>query len=70
MISCSEWTGVPLSVLLGEVGVKSGASWIFAEGADSTSHGKSMPIAKAMQDVLELDQCSHAASTTGVPHTR
>jgi len=52
MISCSEWTGVPLSVLLGEVGVKRGASWVFAEGADATKHGKSMPFAKAMQDVI------------------
>ena len=31
LASCSEWTGVPLSVLLAEAGVKSGASWIVAE---------------------------------------
>lgn len=52
MISCSEWTGVPLSVLLSETGVKRGASWILAEGADATKHAKSVPIAKAMSDVL------------------
>src|SRR5579859_5085815 len=28
LVSCSEWTGVPLSVLLREAGVQSGASWI------------------------------------------
>ena len=34
MTSCSEWTGVLLSVLLKEAGVQSGASWIVAEGAE------------------------------------
>ena len=34
MTSCSEWTGVPLSLLLKEAGVQSGASWIVAEGAE------------------------------------
>jgi len=52
MISCSEWTGVPLSVLLDEVGVKRGASWLLAEGADATKHAKSIPMAKALSDVL------------------
>ena len=28
MASCSEWTGVPLSVLLNEAGVKKEASWL------------------------------------------
>src|SRR2546427_7775447 len=36
--SCSEWTGVPLSVLLREVGVQKGATWIIAEGADATGN--------------------------------
>ena len=31
--SCSEWTGVLLSVLLKECGVKGDASWVVAEGA-------------------------------------
>src|SRR5437763_1816489 len=35
LASCSEWTGVPLSILLAEAGVQSGASWIIAEGADA-----------------------------------
>src|SRR5882672_5662546 len=33
MTSCSEWTGVPLSVLLKEAGVQKGASWLVSEGA-------------------------------------
>src|ERR1700719_490212 len=32
MTSCSEWTGVPLSVLLNEVGLKKEASWLVYEG--------------------------------------
>ena len=50
--SCSEWTGVPLSLLLHEAGVQKGATWIVAEGADATGNERSIPIAKAMDDVL------------------
>jgi hypothetical protein len=52
MTSCSEWTGVPLSVLLREVGVQTGASWVLAEGADATGNERSLPMAKAMDDIL------------------
>ncbi len=52
MTSCSEWTGVPLKLLLQEVGVQSGASWIVAEGADACKMSRSIPLAKAMADVL------------------
>jgi sulfane dehydrogenase subunit SoxC len=52
MTSCSEWTGVLLSVLLREVGVQRGASWVLAEGADATGNERSLPIAKAMDDIL------------------
>jgi sulfane dehydrogenase subunit SoxC len=50
--SCSEWTGVPLSVLLEMVGVQSGASWVVAEGSESGKHTKSIPLEKAMDDIL------------------
>jgi len=50
--SCSEWTGVPLSLLLREAGVQKGAAWILAEGADATGNERSIPMAKAMDDVL------------------
>jgi sulfane dehydrogenase subunit SoxC len=52
LTSCSIWTGVPLSVLLKEVGVQKGASWIVAEGMDAHKHSKSIPLKKAMDDVL------------------
>ena len=51
-MACSEWTGVPLSVLLDEVGVRDGASWIIAEATDGGRHTKSVPLAKALDDVL------------------
>ena len=52
MIGCSEWTGVPLSLLLDEVGVKGGANWLVAEGAEATKISTSLPMGKAMDDVL------------------
>ena len=50
--SCSEWTGVPLALLLREAGVQPGASWVIAEGADACGNERSIPLAKAMDDVL------------------
>lgn len=50
--SCSLWTGVPLSLLLKEAGVKKGATWIIAEGAEESKHAKSIPLEKAMDDCL------------------
>ncbi|HLX44379.1 MAG TPA: sulfite dehydrogenase [Bryobacteraceae bacterium] len=52
LVSCSEWTGVPLSLLLNEAGVRPGASWVIAEGADACRMERSIPIAKAMDDIL------------------
>jgi sulfane dehydrogenase subunit SoxC len=52
MTSCSEWTGVALSLLLREAGAHKNATWIVAEGADATGNERSIPMAKAMDDVL------------------
>jgi sulfane dehydrogenase subunit SoxC len=52
LTSCSEWTGVPLSLLLKEAGVQSGAAFIVAEGAETVKGATSIPIAKAMDDCL------------------
>ncbi len=52
LTSCSEWTGVPLSLLLKECGVKPEGTWILAEGADPGRHDRSIPMSKAMDDVL------------------
>ena len=52
LTSCSEWTGVSVAMLLRECGVQPSASWMLAEGADAPKLARSIPIAKAMQDVL------------------
>jgi len=52
LTSCSEWTGVPLSLLLKECGVKPEGTWILAEGADPGRHDRSIPMSKAMDDCL------------------
>jgi sulfane dehydrogenase subunit SoxC len=52
MTSCAEWTGVLLSTLLKEAGVKGGASWFVAEGVEEVKGASSMPIAKAMDDCI------------------
>lgn len=52
LVSCSEWTGIPLSTLLDEAGVSSQASWVAAVGADAASMGRSIPLEKALDDVM------------------
>jgi sulfane dehydrogenase subunit SoxC len=51
-IACSEWTGIPLSVLLGEAGLLPQAKWILAEGADSAHMSRSIPVEKALDDAM------------------
>ena len=50
LLSGSEWTGVPLASLLDEAGVQKSGKWIIAEGADSGSLSRSVPMEKAMDD--------------------
>jgi sulfane dehydrogenase subunit SoxC len=52
LASCSEWTGVLLSVLLREVGATADARWVIAEGADPARHARSIPLDKASDDVI------------------
>ncbi len=52
MVSCAEWTGVLLSVLLKEAGVQDAASWIVSEGVEEVKGASSIPMAKAMDDCL------------------
>jgi sulfane dehydrogenase subunit SoxC len=52
LVSCSEWSGVLLSTLLREAGLKASARWIVAEGADASRHSRSIPINKALDDVI------------------
>ena len=52
LLSTSEWTGIPLSWVLREVGVQPGASWILAESGDAAMMSRSVPLEKAMDDAL------------------
>ena len=52
LLSTSEWTGVPLSTLLRQTGLKDGAAWVLAEGADAAVMTRSVPIDKCLSDAL------------------
>ena len=52
MIHNMEYVGVPLSRLLAEAGMKPEGKWVYLEGADASSNGRSLPIEKALDDVL------------------
>ena len=52
MIHNMEYTGVTLRTLLEEAGVKAEGKWVYVEGADASSNGRSIPIEKALDDCL------------------
>ena len=52
MIHNVMYTGVPLKLLLDEAGLKPSAKWLMLEGADAAGMNRSLPIAKALDDVL------------------
>jgi sulfane dehydrogenase subunit SoxC len=56
MTSCSEWTGVLLSTLLKECGLKGSAKWFVAEGAEEVKGASSIPIEKGMDDCIIEDK--------------
>lgn len=52
LASNSEWTGVPLKLLLDEAGVEPEAEWLVLEAADAIAMNVSLPLAKARHDCL------------------
>ena len=52
MIHNMEYVGVPMRALLEEAGIQPEGKWIYVEGADASSNGRSIPLEKAMDDVL------------------
>jgi sulfane dehydrogenase subunit SoxC len=52
MISCAEWTGVRLSTLFDEVGIRKEARWALVEGADGAHMNRSLPLDKCLDDCL------------------
>ncbi|WP_299869593.1 sulfite dehydrogenase [uncultured Roseobacter sp.] len=56
MIHNMEYTGVPLRTILAEAGLGAAGDladkWVYVEGADASSNGRSIPMEKALDDVL------------------
>jgi sulfane dehydrogenase subunit SoxC len=52
LMSCSEWTGVPVSILLDEAGVDPAGTWALAEGADAAAMSRSIPMRKLRDDAM------------------
>jgi sulfane dehydrogenase subunit SoxC len=52
LTSQSEWTGVLLSTVFREVGVRPQASWFLAEGMDAAMLTRSVPVEKAFDDAM------------------
>lgn len=52
LTSQAEWTGVKLSTLFREVGVKPKATWFLAEGSDAAVMTRSVSVSKGMDDAL------------------
>jgi sulfane dehydrogenase subunit SoxC len=52
LLSCCEWTGVKLSAVLNEVGLRPEAKWMLAEGADAAAMTRSIPVEKALDDAI------------------
>jgi sulfane dehydrogenase subunit SoxC len=55
-VSCSEWTGVPISVIMQECGVQPAGKWTVCEGMDRDLHSKSIPMASLMEGILAYAQ--------------
>ena len=55
LLSCAEWTGVSLKLVLQEAGLRAGAKWIVAEGADAAALTRSIPIEKYLDDAMLVD---------------
>ncbi len=52
LVSCAEWTGVNLKLVLQEAGLQPSAKWVVAEGADAAALTRSIPIEKCLEDAM------------------
>ncbi|QOY52079.1 sulfite dehydrogenase [Candidatus Sulfurimonas baltica] len=52
MMSNSEWTGVRLSVILDDLGIKPTAKWMLAEGSDGSEMSRTIPVEKVLDDAM------------------
>lgn len=57
LLSCSEWTGVALNLLLDEAGIEPRGRWLLLEGADAAAMSRSVPLDLASTEgILALYQ--------------
>jgi sulfane dehydrogenase subunit SoxC len=52
LLSCAEWTGVSMKLVLQEAGLRPEARWVVAEGADAAALTRSIPIEKCLDDAM------------------
>lgn len=52
MIGCAEWTGVKVSTIFDEVGIKPQGKWALVEGADGAHMSRSLPVEKLLDDCM------------------
>jgi sulfane dehydrogenase subunit SoxC len=52
LLSCAEWTGVSMKLVLQEAGLRPEAKWVIAEGADAAALTRSIPIEKCFEDAM------------------
>ena len=52
MMSNAEWTGVRLSVILDDLGLKPTAKWMLAEGSDGSEMSRTIPVEKVLDDAM------------------
>ena len=50
LLSNAQWTGVPLRVLMDEVGLRPEGKWVVAVGNDAPSLARSIPVEKVLDD--------------------
>jgi sulfane dehydrogenase subunit SoxC len=50
LVSCSEWTGVSLALLLDEAGIDPEAGWVTFEGGDAAAMVRSLPLSLAARE--------------------
>src|SRR5260370_9637051 len=52
LLSCAEWTGVSLKLVLQEAGLQPGAKWVIAEGADAAALTRRIPIEQCLDEAM------------------
>lgn len=52
LVSCSEWTGIPVRILLDEAGIDARARWAVASGLDAAATEVSIPLSKLRDDAM------------------